>query len=324
MAIPPSFKNVLKKSDLLVWCCHKADDGFRSLLYSVSPEWLAMFRYREAYGRWPDLHNPQSFDEKLLWLMLYWRHPLKSHCADKYGLRCYVGEHGLGHLMPRLFGVYETADQINFDALPTQFVLKCTHGCGYNIVCRDKCLLNFYDAQNTLRRWLKINISTLAGEIHYAAIKPRIIAEEFLDDGTGNLPCDYKIYCFNGKVHCTMSCTERAQGQPNFDFYDRDWKNKLAYSRSSLVANRCIPKPPTYDEMLSAAETLSKPFPFVRMDFYDIQGRAIIGEMTFTPHACIDTGYTELAQRELGALITLPQKLLPGGRLRHKVALDIS
>lgn len=310
MRMPQRLRGVLKKSDLLVRCCRKANDGFRGFLYRVSPEWLARVRYRGTYGRWPDLDNPQSFDEKLLWLMLYWRHPLKSRCADKYGLRSYVAEHNLAHLLPDLLGVYERPEQIDFDAFPDQFALKCTHGWGYNIICRDKDMFDRDEARRRLNTWLRIDVRKLSGEVHYATAQPRIIAEGFLSDGTGNLPSDYKIYCFDGKAHCTMACTDRASGQPKFDFYNRSWKMKLAYSRSSLLADRSIPKPTGYDEMLVASETLAKPFPFVRMDFYDIEGRAVLGEMTFTPHACIDSGYTDLAQRELGSLLELPAKLL--------------
>ena len=150
----------------------------------------------------------------------------------------------------------------------------------------------------------------MCGEIHYSLIKPRILCERYLDDLSGNLN-DYKVYCFDGKAHCTMACTERGSGErTKFDIYDRDWKDKLPYSKSSLKSNRSIPKPEAYDEIIDAAEKLSKPFPFARMDFYSINGKALIGEMTFTPNGCVDTGYTELAQDELGQLVKLPKKRL--------------
>ena len=107
-----------------------------------------------------------------------------------------------------------------------------------------------------------------------------------------------------------MACTDRTEQGAKYDFYDRDWKNKLAYSKSSLLANRHIPKPDAYEEIIAAAEKLSKPFPFVRADFYSVKGKAVFGEMTFTPHACIDTGMTDLGQSIMGDLIRLPKKRL--------------
>lgn len=307
MTILSGLKRRLKRSQTLVNCVNRADAAFRTTLYNLSPEWLAKLNYRKAWGRWPDLRNPQTFDEKLLWLMLFWHHPLKTRCADKYAVRSYVQEHDLGHMLPTLLGLYESSAAIDFESLPDRFVLKCTHGCGCNIICGAKDALDRCEAQRRLDGWMHLDFSRIFGEIHYASIKPRIIAESFLDDGTGGIPTDYKIYCFNGTAHCTMACTERATGQPKFDFYNRDWKAKLPYSKSSLLAHRSIPEPAGYREMLDAAETLSKTFPFVRMDFYSVRGRAILGEMTFTPHACIDAGYTDLAERELGRLIDLPE-----------------
>lgn len=304
-------RNTLNRSKFIRNCFHKIDAWFRIILYSISPVLLAKFRFIKDRGRWPNFKNPQSFDEKLLWLMLYWRHPLKTQCADKYKMRAYAEENGLGHILPELLGVYENSDEIDFGILPESFVLKCTRGCGFNIICKDKSKLNVEETKRKLDAWMNTEISKLGGEVHYALIKPRIICEGYLDDLTGDAPSDYKVYCFDGKAHCSMVCTERGLGElAKFDFYDRDWKNKLPYSKTSLQANRTIPKPEAYEEIIDAAEKLSKPFPFVRMDFYSINGKAVIGEMTFTPHGCIDTGYTDVAQHELGKRVKLPEKRL--------------
>ena len=282
-----------------------------AMMTTASPVLLAKLRYREIKGRWPDLKAPQSFDEKLLWLMLYWQHPLKSQCGDKFSMRTYVKERGLEHILPELHGVYEHSHEIDFDVLPQRFVLKCTHGCGFNIVCSDKNRLDVTTTRRQLDAWMKIDFSKVFGEVHYASMKPRIICEKFLDDLSTELPCDYKVYCFDGKAYCTMACTERTlNGRAKYDIYDREWKNKLPYSKSSSLANRSIPKPDAYVEIIEAAEKLSKPFPFVRIDFYNINGKAVLGEMTFTPAGCIDPGYTDQAQRELGDMIKLPEKII--------------
>lgn len=305
--IAAKIKNALKKSKLIMNCYEWISRKFRACLYTLSPALLAKYSFLKVRGRLPNLKKPQSFDEKLQWLMLYWRHPLKTQCADKYAMRSYVEEHGLGHILPELLGVYEKSSEINFATLPERFVLKCTHGCGFNIICKSKNDLDWEDAKRKLDSWMKTDISKVCGEIHYAQMKPRIICECYLDDLSGGVPNDYKVYCFDGKAHCTMVCTERGEGErAKFDIYDRMWGEKLPYSKSSLHADRSIPKPEAFEEIIDAAERLSKPFPFVRMDFYSIKGKTLIGEMTFTPNGCIDTGYTDLAQRELGKLIKLP------------------
>ena len=280
-------------------------------LCRASPELLGRLRYRAAWGRWPDLEKPITFDEKLLWLNFYWCHPLKAECGDKFALRGYVERHGMAHLLPRLYGVYNTVEAIDFEALPSRFVLKCTHGCRCNVFCQDKTELDLKGTRRDLTRWLTTDYSTLLGELHYARMKPRILCEEFLDDGTGEFPTDYKLYCFGGHVHCTLVCTGReANGKATFGYMDRKG-NFLPYDSKSVATRRCITRPAPYEEMISVAEKLSAPFPFVRTDFYCIRERVVLGEMTFTPSACVDRTHTELASIELGDLITLPVMLPP-------------
>lgn len=285
-------------------------DALRATLYRASPLALVQYRYRRATGRWYNPRNTRTFDEKLLWLMLYWRHPLKSRCADKYAVRSYVEENGLSHLLSQLLGVYSSAEEIPFEELPDRFALKATHGCNFNIICADKRRLDTADAIRKLNGWLKVDISRLGAELHYAAIPPRIVCEEFLEGRPGTAPDDYKVYCFHGKAHCTMACTDRTDQGANYDFYDLAWSRKLPYSKGSLKGGRDVPKPVGYEEMIRAAEILAKPFPFVRVDFYSVNGRVVFGEMTFTPHGCIDTGYTDEAQAVMGQLIHLPDRLM--------------
>jgi hypothetical protein len=284
--------------------------GAMAALCHVSPELLGRLRYRAAWGRWPDLESPSTFDEKLLWLNYYWHHPLKTECADKYTLRGYVERQGLGHLLPHIYGVYEKAEAIDLEVLPAQFVLKCTHGCHFNVFCQDKAELDIGRARRDLTRWLAMDYSKQLGELHYALMTPRILCEEFLDDGTGLSPSDYKFYCSKGRIHCTLVCSERIpNGLGKEDYFDRDW-NFLPYLEESVTAGRRIARPAAYEEMISAAEKLSAPFPFVRVDFYCIHGRAVLGEMTFTPSACVDATISVPAARALGDFIELPSRLL--------------
>lgn len=307
-----NIKHLIKKSGLIPFYYAKQErisSLYKASLLRLSPVLFVKNRYRGFYGKEINLKQPATFDEKLLWLMLYWKHPLKTYCGDKYTMRLYVQEQGWGHILPELLRVYENSSEINFDELPEKFALKCTHGCGSNIICKDKTTLDKIAARKQLDIWMKIDYSRTAGELHYASMKPRIICEQFLEDLDRHLPVDYKVYCFGGKVHCTLIVQER--GKPGqhalYDYYDRDWNVKLPYSHSTIKANRVVPKPEGYEQMIAAAEALSKPFPFVRMDFYSIGGKAILGEMTFTPSGCIDPGYTKTGQHILGSLIELPE-----------------
>ncbi|MEI7824384.1 MAG: ATP-grasp fold amidoligase family protein [Chlorobiaceae bacterium] len=269
---------------------------------------FAKYRYKLCTGKSLDYKIPKTYNDKFFWLNLYWRHPLKTQCADKYSMREYVQQKSLGHILPILFGTYENSSEIDFDFLPEKFVLKCTHGCGFNIICENKAFLDKNKAKSQLDQWLEIDFGKVYGELHYSGIKPRIICEEYLDNLDGESLCDYKVFCFNGKVHCTLVCQDRhALDQiTKFDYYDREWKTKLPYIKSSLLADRNVSKPDAYDKIINAAEMLSQPFPFVRMDFYCIKGKAILGEMTFTPSACVSQDLTEIAQHQLGELIMLP------------------
>jgi len=310
MTLSTRIKSILKKSCSMKKYYHKIKSRFISVLYTISPVLLARYLFRIKRGRSLNLKNPQTFDEKLLWLNLYWRHPLKTQCADKYMMRAYVKNHGLGHMLPELLGVYEKSKDIDFNALPERFVLKCTHGNGFNIICLNKSKLDLEETRHKLDAWMKIDSSKRAGELHYALIKPRIICEVYLDDSTGGLPVDYKIQCFDGKAYCTLVCCERHidEHDVKLAFYDREWKKKLPYVKSGILAKKDIPMPGTYPEMVDAAEKLSKPFPHVRVDFYNINGKAVIGEMTFTQAGCIFTVLTDVAEEELGKLIKLPEK----------------
>ena len=156
-------------------------------------------------------------------------------------MRLYVEKLGYGHVLPGLLGVYNHAGEIVFEALPQQFVLKCTLGCGFNILCASKDILNVEKAKQQLDAWLKIDYSKSAGELHYASMKPRIICEEFLDDLDGKQPTDFKVFCFNGKANCVFVATDRDQHghTDKYDFYDFNW-NKLPYYKSSLNAGRAV------------------------------------------------------------------------------------
>ena len=285
--------------------------GIQGLIYRVSPVVAAQRRYQLKMGRRLRLENPLTFDEKLFWLMLFWHHPLKAQCADKLGMRAHAENLGYGHLLVDLLGVYTRVSDIDFPALPDRFVLKCSHGCGFNILCPDKRALEEQAVRRRLRAWMRRDYAKIHGESQYEGLVPRILCERFLDDGSGGPPADFKLHCFHGKVYFTTVCTGRdldGQGAA-YDHYDREWLHQLPYSKFGSHPDRWRARPDCYQDMVQAAEALSAPFPYVRMDFYSIAGRPLLGEMTFTPSGCIDIGYTDEAQDGLGALIHLPEPL---------------
>jgi len=279
----------------------------KRILFRFSPVWFYKLRYRLLTGRWPNLFNPKTFDEKLACLMLFDSNPLKSCLADKYLLRRHMAESGLAHLLPDLLGVYDRPASIPFADLPERFVLKCTHGSGFNLVCTDKRQFDAESARQKLACWMNTDFSHVNGEIHYAAITPRIIAEAFLGDEAGGLPLNYKFFCFSGTPRCVMVCVPEDQDgrKTKYYFYDAAWTRKLPYNRLDPNPSEDIGKPEGYDIMQKAAVKLARPFAFVRVDFYSFRGRAFVGEMTFTPSACVDPDLTDQAQAELGRLISV-------------------
>jgi hypothetical protein len=302
-------KELLKKSYFIRNIYFKANKNFIAFLIKNTSVLASKYLYKRSTGKKLNLKKPQDFNEKLQWLKLYWQHPLVVKCADKYEMREYVKSCGCEEVLNELYGLYETTSEIEWDNLPSKFALKCTHGCGFNIICDDRNKLNKNETLEKLNRWLKIDYSLYDAELHYAKMKPRIICEKYIETNAGFLPNDYKIYCFNGKVHCTMVCTLRSKGRPDLDFYDRSWEIKLPYDKRSLLSNREFARPKSYEKMIEVAEKLSKPFPFVRVDFYDFNDTAILGEMTFTPVGCADNDYTDEGLKKLGELIKLPQKI---------------
>ena len=294
-------REALRKNKFIynTYMCIK--ENFLCLLSLFSPAAVSRIRYRQIIGKRLDLEHPKEFNEKLMWLKLnvYNKNPLVAQCADKVRVRDYVRSLGCEEILVDKIGVYEKTEMIPWEKLPRQFVLKCNHGAGYNIICTDKQELDVPETCRKLNRWLKTDYSLKYAEVQYHKIKPLILCEKFIQPEHGNVPDDYKVYCFDGKAECIMVCQERDRGDCKFYFFDRDW-NWLKWNISSekLLSADCK-KPECLDKLLFYAEKLSKGFPFVRMDFYVAESRVYFGEMTFTPCACLDQAYTELGNREL-------------------------
>lgn len=251
------------------------------LLDFIPDKIMIYIQYYIATGRWLNLSNPIRFTEKLQWYKLYYRNNLLTQCADKYLVREYIESKNLGNILVPLYGVYNDATEIDFTDLPESFVLKTTNGSHTNILCKDKSNLNINNTKDMLNKWLTQWAGKVGREWAYYDIEPKIICEEFLDINTNNLD-DYKFFCFNGEPYCLYVVIDRtAKDGIKLGIYDLEF-NKLDYRRSDIEPiTKKIDKPKNYDEMLNIARILSRDFPHVRVDLYNINGKIYFGELTF-------------------------------------------
>jgi len=252
-----------------------------------------------------NLENPTTFNEKLQWLKINDRNSKYIKMVDKYEAKKYISSIiGEEYIIPTL-GVWDKFDDINFDSLPNQFVLKCTHDSGGVVIVKDKSKMDFDKARKKIAKSLKKNFYWRGREWPYKRIKPRIIAEEYLVDESGVELKDYKVMCFNGKVKCTFVCSNRKQGL-NIDIYDENW-NLMPFERlNHPQSGNLIKKPENYDLMVKMAEKLSENIPFLRIDFYNINGKLYVGELTFYPANGMEGFKPETFDEIMGSWLNLP------------------
>lgn len=237
-------------------------------------------RFYLSMGYLPDLNNPKSYNEKLQWLKLNNKNDEYTKLVDKYEVKDYVKNIiGEEFIIPTL-GVYNSFDEINFDILPEQFVLKSTHDSGSVVICTSKANFNKKAAKKKLEKSLKRNYFYVGREYPYKNVKPRIIAEKYMVDESGTELKDYKFFCFNGKCKMLFIATDRNTGDVKFDFFDLNFVH-LPFKQGHPWATKKINKPDSYEKMIELAEILSKNFTHVRVDFYDIKGKIYFGELTF-------------------------------------------
>ena len=260
---------------------------------------------KERFGREMNIAEPKTYTEKLQWLKFFYRNEKMPICSDKYRVREYLKECGLEHLGNEVLGVYDDARKIDFDSLPEKFVAKANHGSGWNLICKDKAGLDKKGSVKLMNEWLKLNLYVFGREWNYKDIEPRIVVEKYIEYEPLN---DYKFMCFNGEP-LYMQLNNDYNGKHFVDFYELDGWKHLPFSYGSYrISDRVIEKPPMYDKMFELARQLSKPFPFVRVDFYNYDDVVILGELTFFPGGGlwplnpVETGYDET----LGEKLRLP------------------
>ena len=294
--------NILKKT--ISFLNHKG-----ALNFLPDKQYLELI-YWQKFGKRLDLNNPKTFNEKLQWIKLNDRRPEYSMLVDKYEVKKIVASKiGEEYIIPTL-GIWDSFEQIDFDSLPNQFVLKCTHDSGGNVICKDKSSLDISAAKEKINRSLRTNYYYQGREWPYKNVKPRIIAEQYMEDkSTGNLT-DFKVHCFNGVPKVILVCRDRF-GEMTEDFFSETWEHLSMARDEHPNALAKLERPSQLTEMLALAEKLSEEFLFIRTDFYTINNSIYFGELTFFPASGLKPFSTKEPDETLEDWLTIP---LGGGK----------
>ena len=281
------------------------------LMDRLSDETYLRIMFRINTGKKLCLNNPQTFNEKLQWLKLYDRNPLYTIMVDKVKAKEYVAAKiGEQYIIPTL-GVWERVEDIDFDALPERFVIKCNHNSGEGMfICRDKKSMNVDEVRKGLRKGLRENFYKRGREWPYRDVPRRILAEQYMEDESGYELKDYKVFNFDGKPTLIEVDFDRFKDHHR-NIYSPEWKRLELEIQYRSDPKRDIPKPEHLDEMLDLCRKLTAGIPHVRTDFYVVNGRIYFGELTFYHGSGIEHFYPEDWNDRLGRLIKLPN--LSGG-----------
>ena len=307
-------KSILKSQNQLFRLQYKLEQLERCIQYGARTyqETLTPQEYAEELKKWYwyvtgkelDLENPRTYNEKIQWIKLYGTTPLMTMLSDKWAVREWVSNRiGEKYLIP-ILGVWERFDEIPFDELPNEFVLKCTHGSGWNMIVRDKTKFDRDNAKKHFDSWMNLNFAFISGlELQYRDIHPRIIAERYLKNTKKDL-FDYKFWCFQGRVEFIMFLSERDKIL-KMNNYDREW-NLLPFVYGHKNCDKPVEKPEKLEDMIEIAEKLAQGFEHVRVDLYQLNDGTIkFGEMTFTSASGTCSWNQEEINNRLGALINI-------------------
>lgn len=286
---------------------HNADLG---LYNAMDDKKYLCIKYRYLMGKELNLDNPQTYNEKLQWLKLYDHNPLYTTMVDKHEAKKYVASLiGEEYIIPTL-GVWNEFDEIDFNKLPNRFVLKCTHDSGGIVICKDKSTLDIKKVKKKIKNCLRRNYYYQGREWPYKNVKPRIIAEQLLEEGdvSGSSPekriNDYKIYAFNGTARIIMVNQDRGSNT-KADYFDEQF-NYLDFTWGYSHAEKTPPKPINFQLMFELASRLSEGIPEVRVDFYEVAGKVYFGELTFFDGSGFDKIEPFEWDQKLGGYIDLP------------------
>lgn len=268
-----------------------------------SPKQLCSLLYKKRMGKDINWDNPKTFNEWICWLEFNSDTSLWTTLADKYTVREYIENKGLGEYLPKLYGVYDNVDKIDFSQLPDKFVIKANNGCAQVIIVKDKKCIDEDQIKKKCKKWLKTPFGYLSAEPHYIKIPRKIIIEEFLET-TGNLPLiDYKWFCFNGRPTYAQVISERDFSQAHkfkIQVYDTEWNPHEEFINRKELKNN-VDRPTLLNEQLKVCRILSQGFPEIRVDLYEVNGKVYIGELTLTNSAGRDIDFTPEFDQILGA-----------------------
>lgn len=283
-------------------------------MHVLTPIRVARLKFFYKLHRWPDFEHPKDLNEKINWMKFYGDTSHWPLLADKYRVREYVKACGLEDCLVPLIGKWDTVEEIDWDALPRQFVMKCNNGSGDVVICKDKKDLDRKKTVRHFQKQLNKRYGILTGETHYSLIKPCILAEELLgassQAGEPYSLVDYKIWCFNGKPAYVVCYSKRHKSYYcEIGVYDLDWNSHpetLRYSSHYIKERTETAKPKCFDQMLQIASKLSTGFPQVRVDLYEVGKHIYFSELTFTSSGGYMAHFTPSFLKELGDLILLP------------------
>ncbi len=277
-----------------------------------NPKKLASILHYDYCKRIIDWDNPKDLNEKINWLKFNSDTSKWSTLSDKYLVRKYIEEAGFGNMLVQLYGVWSVADDIDFSKLPKSFVLKTNNGSGTVLIIKDKSMMNEKEVRKTLKKWIKVKFGIMTAEPHYLSIKPLIIAEELLENDKSNISTsliDYKFWCFNGVPYSVFVCSNRSKYHDlSIALYDINWQShpdKLIFQGHYMKTTMNIPRPESLDLMISVCNILAEEFPQARLDFYEVNGKPYIGEITFTSYGGYMDYFSANFLREMGELIKL-------------------
>lgn len=297
-------KEIINDPSLIIRALNKL-----GLLRWIPDELYVKWRYKIAFNEKLNLKKPKTYNEKLQWLKLNNHNPKYVKLVDKLNVRNYISEKiGKSYLIP-LVGVWDNVEQIDWQSLPSQFVLKCTHDSGSLVVCNDKEKLDIKSAKKKLKRALTRNYYYSGREWPYKFVEPKIIGEEFLIPENDEELKDYRFFCFNGKpkfISVDSNINDKTKTRRNL--YDLEWNMLDAEITYPKSVNNKLKKPDKLAEMINICKKLSQGIPHVRIDLYYLRGKIYFGEFTFYHQGGLGEIRPENFSKKMGQWITLPEK----------------
>ena len=290
-------------------------------LVETNPKKAFEMKWNRFYRRKFPWKNPRTLNEKLTWMEVNTDTSKWTEHTDKYEVRKHIESLGLKDILTECYGVWDRAEDIDFDKLPDKFVLKCTHDCGSTIIIRDKIKMDMQSVVDFLNRHVSVRYGYDSCEPHYTSIKPRIMAESLIemdntDEFSSETTVDHKIRCIDGKVQYDMVCYDRnlesgsGGSKTIYDLYDiHTWQPMRHYLADRDAKYRNVPRPQNLERMIEIAEIIAKGYPQVRVDLYNVKGKIYFGEMTFFAFSGMNNHFTKKFQRMIGDRITLPKPL---------------